>query len=562
MRNNFSSTEPTPRGEGDLREYLRVVRVRKVEILLITAVVVATALVLSFRQTPIYEAQSRVLVNPTQTIATTVGVAQQPNLDTERQQILSRVVATRVQRALHTTQSGDQLLRHVAVDVVTDTTVLVVRYDSPDPQTAARLSNAFANAYIDYRIGQAQGVFTRAATALQRRIDDLQHKIAALGARIRAAKEGRVRDSLQAQQQSLAAQIGVLQQQMLTLQSNATSAQQAAQVIQPAAVPSKPARPDKVRDGVVALFLGLALGVGFAFVRERLDNRIKSRGELEERLGAPVLASVPRVGGWTRRDNTVLVVRSDPKSPVAEAYGTLAANVQHAASLRDLQVVMVTSGVGSEGKTTTACNLALILARTGRRVILVSADLRRPRVHKFFGLANDAGLVDILEGRLPLERAVSRCGEENLRIVDAGPPPHDPVQLLGGGRAARAIGEIRSLADFVIVDSPPVLAVADASILAPVVDATLFVVDADTALRSVIDDSRAQLERAGATLLGAVYNNFDPRRDTLAYTHYRGYYAEYASEVADDDSGNGSTPNGRSRLRSPRRGSLFGSRRP
>jgi capsular exopolysaccharide synthesis family protein len=253
---------------------------------------------------------------------------------------------------------------------------------------------------------------------------------------------------------------------------------------------------------------------------------VKTRAELERWMGAPVIAAVPHISGWRKSEEAQLIVRADPRSPVSEAYRTLGTNVQYMASRQRMRVFMVTSSTGGEGKSTTSANLAVVLAQSGRRVMLVSADLRKPRIHNFFGLRNDLGLANLLADGAVLSQAARDPGIPNLRVISAGFMPNDPAALLGGAHAARFVESLRETADFILIDSPPVLAVADASILAPIADGTIFVFDPERSSRSAMVQSRHQLENAGARIVGIVYNNFDPGQNP-AYPYSYAYYHEY-----------------------------------
>jgi capsular exopolysaccharide synthesis family protein len=532
------TSPPAESHPADLREYIRVLRARQFQIALVTILVLAATIFLTFRQTPIYQGSTKVLVKPVQNATSSVSIPQQPNLDTERELVLSQAVAQKVQREAHVGTPVDKLLKHIRVQVVTDTEVMEVSYQDPNPAMAARLANAFAAAYVDFRSQQALDQFEAAAAAVQRRIDEVQESLATLNKKIQSATEPATRDALQAQRDTAVAQLGVLQSRLLDLQSNASLAQGSAQIVQQSEVPRSPVSPNKVRNAILALFVGLALGVGLAFLRERLDDRVKTHHEVERRLGAPVLAAVPRAASWKRGYDAHLVMRIDPKSPVSEAYRTLGTNIQYLASQQPLKVIMIASSLGGDGKSTTSSNLAMVLAHAGKRVILVSADLRRPRIHQFFGLINDVGLSNALADSIPPAKVTREAGIPTLRVICAGSIPDDPAALLGSRQTGEFIRALRQVSDFVIIDTPPVLAVADASILAPLVDGTVFVLDAERCSRSALTQARGQLQNAGANIVGAVYNNFQPGQSSY-YPYYYSYYYQYQSDQDGSPNGNG-----------------------
>jgi polysaccharide biosynthesis transport protein len=546
---------PTDQQAPDLRDYVRVLLARKYEIALVAGLVFLATMFFTFRQTPMYQGVTKVLVKPVQNPATSLAVAQQPNLDTERELVLSEAVARKVKEDENLSVSVSALLRHARVQVLTDTEVMEVKYVDPDPATAADLANAFAAAYVEFRSEQTIDQFQAAAASVQRRIDGIQENLSSLNQKIQETKDISSRATLQAQRDALVASLGVLQERLLEVQSNASVAQGGAQVVQRAGQPRSPVSPNKSRDAVLALLVGLGLGIGLAFLRERLDDRIKTRQEIERRLGAPVIAAVPRIGTWRRSDAPQLVMRSNPKSPVAEAYRTLATNVLYAASRQQLKVLMVTSSLGGDGKSTTSSNLAVALARAGKRVIVVSADLRRPRLNEFFGLLNDVGMSNLLSDSIRLARVTRDPGIPNLRVIGSGPTPNDPAALLGGRRAEEFVRSVREISDFVIIDTPPVLAVADASILAPHVDGVVFVLNAEQCGRSALIQARDQLGQAGARIIGAVYNNFDPSQGT-SYPYY-GYYEQDQADERRARRGDGANPGEWLRRSSPPSSALW-----
>jgi capsular exopolysaccharide synthesis family protein len=227
------------------------------------------------------------------------------------------------------------------------------------------------------------------------------------------------------------------------------------------------------------------------------------------------LATVSRNGQSpsTVPRSSALVMLTEPHSPAAEAYRSLAANLQFAYSDRQLQTIGITSSAAGEGKSTTVANLAIALAQTGRRLIIVDADLRRPGQHTLFGLDREEGLTNVLLGenaQLPL-RDTPVAG---VRLLTSGPMPANPLEVLGSRRFDQVLALARAQADFVLVDTPPAGALADAAVLAPRLEGMLLVVSAGRTRRDMARRAREQLERVNANLLGVVLTDV-PTDDKL-----------------------------------------------
>lgn len=515
-----------PKGAAsDLREYIATLRYRRWSILLTTALVVGSALFFSFRQTPIYESETRVLVRPS---TPPVGVAPTAvNLETERALVDSAAVASLVQEDLALQRSPAALLEALEVSVETNTEILTIRYADPDPLNAQRLAAGFAQAYIRFRREQAQEQFQAQAGPLQEQIGDVERRIVGIEGRIDDAGP-EAQSTLSAERDSLIARLAVLQQQMESLRTLAATQGEGGQVVQPANLPDAPSSPDYLRNGLLALAVGLVLGVGLAFLRDRLDDRLRGREDLETQIGAPVLAAIPRVApvGLLRRERADLVSQAAPGSEAAEAYRALRTNVQFLARTGTLRVLSVVSPAAGEGKTTTAANLAVSLALAGKRVVVVSCDLRKPRLHHCFSLPNQAGVTDVLSGE-PLMASIQRPSMDNVRVLASGPIPPNPAELLDSEEMDRLMETLRAFADFVILDTPPLLAVSDGLAVSIRSDGVLVVADAQTTTSGALARAREQLEQVGANVVGCIFNNFDASRARY-YSYYHGsYYASY-----------------------------------
>ncbi|MGQ0668922.1 MAG: polysaccharide biosynthesis tyrosine autokinase [Actinomycetota bacterium] len=532
--------ESGPPQAVDLREYLGILRHRKWTVVLATALVVGSALAFSLRQTPIYVSETRVLVRPS---TSSPGFAPPlVNLETERALVDSAIVATIARDDLNLQQSPGSLLDDLDVSVEANTEILAIRYSDPDPLRAQSLASAFAQAYISFRLEQAQEQFEAQSAGIQKRIDDSEDRLAALEGQIDAATSPARQNELAAERDSLIARLGVLQQELENLRTAAEVQGGGGEIVQPADLPSAPSSPNHVRSGALALAVGVALGVGVAFLRERLDQRLRGRPDLEEQLAAPVLATVPKVKGWSKSSRTELVSASDPRSGPAEAYRTLRTNLQFIARGGDFRILSVTSPSLGEGKTTSVANLAVALAQTGKKVIAVSCDLRKPRLHRFFDLENTKGVTTTLVGETSLHLAIQRPGLDSLRVLASGPVPPNPAELLASEEMDELLESLRASADFVIIDTPPLLAVADALVLAPKSDGVIIIADSGTTTRGAVAHTREQLQQVGAKIVGGVLNNFDPQRGKY-YANYYGYDNSYRykdDRPVEPPSGNGS----------------------
>ena len=292
------------------------------------------------------------------------------------------------------------------------------------------------------------------------------------------------------------------------------------QIVQEADRPSSPISPKHQVDLALGILLGLALGIALASVREQLQDRIEDASGLRRALKAPTLGLIPE-SPILRGDLPRLVTIDEPRSPAAEAYRTLRTNLLAACKSAKVRTILVTGSRQGEGKTTTAVNLAVALAQVGRSVVLISADLRYPRVHSLLGIGNEQGLGQVLLGALPLNDALVDTPIANLRALPSGPASgvDEPAELLQSDRMFEVIRGCRQ-ADFVIIDGPPIEPVADSLVLADLVDGVLLVADAQEGTRAGVSRTRHQLEQVGGTILGGVLNRVHESRTPSAYGAY------------------------------------------
>ncbi len=495
-------------GELGLRDFLQILRRRKGMIALAVVLVTVPTLVISLLQTPRYAGTASILLLPRSSetlFDPNSGVRTDPNREVQNE---IRILSSQPVRAMVRAELGEAPKVTATPDGPTD--IIRVTAKDVDPQRAAALANSYSSAYIEYRRKQAVDDVLAASQQIQTKITDLQKQID-------AAATGAPRDSL-VQAQAL------FKQKLDQLQVDGALKRGGAQLVTPAAASANPVSPRPMRAATIALFLGLMLGVGVAFVREFLDDSIKNKDEFERVApGLPVLGLIPVVAAWRGKETPYLVSLDDPNSPAAEAYRTLRTSIQFIGLEQPMRTLQITSANPQEGKTTTLANLAVALARSGSTVAIVCCDLRRPRVHEFFGLDNEVGFTSVLLGKVGLAGAMQEVPDQaRLSLLASGPLPPNPSELLSSRRTAEVLGSLQAEYDIVLIDAPPVLPVTDALVLSGRVDATLVVAVAGATTRKEAARAVELLRQVDAPLVGAVLNGVDTEGSYgYAYASYR-----------------------------------------
>ena len=296
-------------------------------------------------------------------------------------------------------------------------------------------------------------------------------------------------------------------------------------IVDAAQTPTSPVRPRRTMNLLGGVLGGLLCGIGFAFFFEYLDNRIKSPDEVKRHLGLPCLGLVPALKNWKTGDP---LINGNVPMNYAEAFRTLRTNVLFSSADEGSRSLVVTSTGPGEGKTTAAANLAIGFAQAGQRVLLIDADMRRPRVHDLFGGRQEPGLSNLLVGSAKASECLVKSTVANLWTMSSGRIPPNPAELLGSARFREFLKSLGTHFDWVVVDSPPVMAVADAAIVANSVNGVVFVVGADMTSRHGAKAALEQLVQAQARFVGVILNKVDLEGNPYYYSrYYRKEYARY-----------------------------------
>ncbi|MCU0242715.1 MAG: polysaccharide biosynthesis tyrosine autokinase, partial [Vicinamibacteria bacterium] len=300
-------------------------------------------------------------------------------------------------------------------------------------------------------------------------------------------------------------------------------------LVERAELPQAPILPQRLRNYQIALLLGLALGVALSVLLERLDNTIKTPEDVRTQLNVPFLGMVPELLEHANPTaDGAPVILKNPQSSPAEAYRVLRTNLAFCAAERSGRAYVVSSANPSEGKTTSVANLAIALAQSGARVLAIDADLRRPTLHQHFSVAKTPGLTDVIVSNCGLNEAVQGTSVRGLYLLPCGYVPPNPTDLLGSESMKDLVCELRQRYDWVLIDAPPILAMADAPLLCPLVEGLVLVVWAEKSGRPAIQRAIDSIGAVGGKLAGVVLNRVDLQRNSYYYSqHYGEYYRSY-----------------------------------
>jgi succinoglycan biosynthesis transport protein ExoP len=510
----------------ELRDYLNVIRARKWIIIQAAVIVTLTALVVSLLQPPTYQGQAKILVSQNTGLAifgTQLGTQGDSGLQTQVQLMQLRPLAESAIRKLNLQTTPGAILARLSVSGVGQTNLITLTATDRDPKSAAAIANAMAEAYVQWSRETKRESIKAAADEVQARLDDARMEILALGKKI--ADSGKT-DELTAELGIATGTYTTLAGKLEELRINEQLEVGSGRVVSSAVVEPVPIAPNPVRNTVLALAVGVTLGLGMAFLLEYLDNTIKSTDEAEKTYGAPVLGHVP-AERFEKDEKRRLTIVQRPGSPAAEAYRVLRNSLDFVNFEHDIKTLMVTSSAPGEGKSTVAANLAAALAQAGGKVVLLNCDFRRPTTDQFFAVNNVIGLSDVLLGRNPLKSALQKPGDHELLVLNSGKMPPNPSELLGSTKMAELIRNLGEWADWVVVDSPPLLAVADASAFARWSDGVLMVTRGGVSTRQSAKTGREMLEKVGARVVGVVVWGLEDGPAGGGYGYYDGYYGSY-----------------------------------
>ncbi len=514
----------------DLRRQIGIVRAYLPMLIASALVAGGLAFLISSTLGKVYESRATLIVGQSLSASnpdyTQLLVSQRLSA-TYAEVALSRPILSGVISTLGLNETADDLAKRVVAFAAPDSTIITITVQDGDAGRAASIANELSQELIDASPSiQGGGTEVQASidadlTATQAQIDSAQAEVQSLSALTSptAADLARI-DTLQARLISLR----TLYTSLVGLSSG--NASNLLSVVEPAVAPTIPISPRPALNALVAALLAVILVFGLVYVREYLKDSVRDPNAVAKIAGLSTLGTIPKLASLRRRREIYrLVTVLYPRSAGAEAYRTLRTNIEFATAGAPLGTLLVTSANPGEGKTVTAANLAIAFAQTGRRVVLVDADLRRPGVHELFNLSNEEGLTALLRRDMVIGPVVRETEVPGLRVLTTGSVTAHLTELLGTRRMRSVLEKLAADADLLVIDGPPLLAVTDSVIMSSYAGATLLVIDADRSQRRAVRSALEALERAGANVVGAAINRIPTDVQTTL-----GSYGDYFDE--------------------------------
>jgi capsular exopolysaccharide synthesis family protein len=520
----------------DLRRLLTIARSRLPLLLAGLVLGGAVAFGLSSLQTKTYEAKTTLIVG--QSLAG-VGDFDQLLVSQRLSTTYAAVGTTRpileaVISKLRLQTRPEDLIKRVRAVAQLDSTLVSVSAQDESPDRAAAIANALAAELIAVS-PTIQGSNQEFQAAVDAELESTLAQIQTTQEKAEAlSRITNPTPSQLAELSSIEDRLASLRSTYATLFSLSSSGStNMLSVIEPAVAPVEAISPRILLNTLLGLLLGLLAAAGATAAALYFRDVIRDPDEVYEVTGMSTLGSITKQAGDTTRNELYrLVSLLYPRSGNAEAYRTLRANIEFGAVDAPLQTLLVTSSVPGEGKTVMTSNLAIVFAQSGRNVLLVDADLRRPGIDSIFRLANTRGLTTLLrDEQLDLQSVIQPTEQEHLHILTTGPLPPNPAELLASKRMLALIERLKASADLVIFDSPPLLAVADSAVLSSILDATVLVIDVQKSRRRQVRLACAALARAGAKVLGVALNRVSGQQ-------HASYESYYESSKGSEESGN------------------------
>lgn len=426
-----------------------------------------------------------------------------------------------------------QLAGKVSISAPTDTQIIQIVVEDTNPSRAAEIANTLVDVFIQKTEERENLRYAGPISNWENRMNAIGDEIEATETEINAlvgdetlnpadeARLSRLQTELNEQQIRYTEAFNNLNELQVSQAKESSNVVQ----IEDARPNVNPIRPRTLTNTLLAAVVGGMVALGIAFLVEYLDDTVKSPDHILEDTGMSTLGHITDIPGDSSFER--LITFHTPRDPISEAFRVLRTNLSFSAVDGGLKTMLVTSSSPGEGKSNTAANLAVVIAQTGKRVLVVDADLRRPTQHKVFELPNNQGLTTaVVDSQTPLQHHIQKTAISQLFVMTSGPIPPNPSELLNSQRMHQVCETLSETFDLIIFDTPPVLTVADATILSTMVNGVLIIVDAGNTRRGALHDAWDRLQQSNAPVFGVVLNRLKKSRGGYYYYHYYEAYEE------------------------------------
>lgn len=525
----------------EIQQYITLIKRWFWLIILGGLVAAGAAFIISKTQEPVYRASSLLLISE--------GAAPNSGGEFQAFQLSERLAQSYIERLtnyevlteaignLGLTMDPDALHNAMQASLVNNSQLIALSIEDTNPQVAAALANEIPTVFANRNMTMQLERFANSKANLETELAEIKAELASAEA-VLAAEKSNGNEQIQVEQ---------LTDNLLRLRETHSKILQSYEDIrvaeagslnniiidEHARIPTQPISPRTVTNTLLAGVVGVMLAVGVVFLIEYLDDTVKDPDSMESVTGLSTIGIIPKY--TPRAENEKLVMEAQPRSPDAEAYRQARTNVQYVGVSQDLATILITSANANEGKSTTAANLAIALAQADSKVVLIDTDLRRPSLHHKFNVPNNMGLTNLLLSKENDVAFIQETETPNLRLITSGPLPPNPAELIHSARMKDIFDWLHEEVDYLVLDSPPVLAVTDAVLLSQLASTTLIVVEAGKTRQQSLLLAARQIEAVNGHIAGLIINKINPRRSGYYYNYY--YQSNYHYLQNDNQGG-------------------------